>query len=390
MKFGIFLIVLASFLWSQSTDEAIRDKQNSIKSNEKLEIQLNKKLEELASDIVKGEESIKNLQKEIGGLSSEVEKLKASAQNENSELERLTLQNKELIKEQKDMEQRLIRIISQDFAYDLIAPEGFEESRDSIVAANVLKSLNLVMKDEFNELAKSYENTINLIKNQESKIEGIRENLKEYTSKQNSLKRLQTKQENGIKELKRDEEIYHKKLAKLKQQQDELRKTLEQLKILQKEAPVKEAKPGKTNVKQLGSSYQESSVKRYKGQRTIAPLDDFVVKQKFGDYVDPIYKIKIFNESVVLRSKTLDAKVKNVLDGKVVFAKETQILEKVVIVENQDGIHTIYAHLDKISPSIKVGSVVKKGYVLGRVKQDLTFEVTQKNYHIDPLEMIKF
>ena len=59
-----------------------------------------------------------------------------------------------------------------------------------------------------------------------------------------------------------------------------------------------------------------------------------------------------------------------------------------LIIENENGIHTIYAHLSQIAPTVKVGSVVQKGYVIGRVRNDLTFEVTQRNYHIDPLEMI--
>jgi len=53
-----------------------------------------------------------------------------------------------------------------------------------------------------------------------------------------------------------------------------------------------------------------------------------------------------------------------------------------------DEIHTIYAHLSKIAPTIQVGQKIKKGYVIGRVDNDLTFEVTQKNFHIDPLELI--
>uniref|UniRef100_UPI00263A1100 murein hydrolase activator EnvC family protein n=1 Tax=uncultured Campylobacter sp. TaxID=218934 RepID=UPI00263A1100 len=103
---------------------------------------------------------------------------------------------------------------------------------------------------------------------------------------------------------------------------------------------------------------------------------------------DPIYNIKIFNESVVLSANSADAKVKSVFNGKVVFAKETAMLDKVVIIENPNGIHTIYAHLSQIAPTVKVGAKVQKGYVIGRVQRDLTFEVTQKNYHIDPLELI--
>lgn len=147
---------------------------------------------------------------------------------------------------------------------------------------------------------------------------------------------------------------------------------------------------GKLTVRQIGSSYQNSRVKKYKGRKTISPLDSFTVKRKFGSYIDPIYKMKIFNESVILTSKTKNAKVKNVLNGKVIYAKDTAVLDKVVIVENSYGIHTIYAHLSKIAPTIKVGKKIKKGYVIGRVKDDLSFEVTQKSYHINPLELIRY
>jgi len=143
-------------------------------------------------------------------------------------------------------------------------------------------------------------------------------------------------------------------------------------------------------VRQIGSSYQNSRVKKYKGKKTIAPLDSFTIKRKFGRYTDPIYKIKIFNESVILTSKIKNAKVKNVLNGKVVYAKNTAVLDRVVIVENSYGIHTIYAHLSKIAPTIKVGKKIKKGYVIGRVEKDLSFEVTQKSYHINPLELIRY
>jgi len=141
-------------------------------------------------------------------------------------------------------------------------------------------------------------------------------------------------------------------------------------------------------VRQLGSSYQGSNIKRYTGKKTIAPLDNFSVKQEFGNYTDPIYQIKLFNENVILHSKNSDAVVKSVLNGKIVFAKETNLLQRVVIVEHSNGLHTIYAHLDKIAPTVKVGKNVKKGEILGRVKNDLTFEVTQEKFHINPLELI--
>ncbi|MDA3048312.1 MULTISPECIES: murein hydrolase activator EnvC family protein [unclassified Campylobacter] len=143
-----------------------------------------------------------------------------------------------------------------------------------------------------------------------------------------------------------------------------------------------------TKVKQYGSSYQSSRVKKYTGAKTSAPLDGAYVKRKFGNYSDPVYNIKLFNENIVLGSKSGDTQVKAVLAGKVVFAKETAVLDKVVIIEHAGGIHTIYAHLNQIPNTVRVGSSVKKGYTIGRISSDLTFEVTQQNYHINPLDLI--
>lgn len=395
MKFLLFITLIFCTLFASNVSEKIKDQKNSINSAKKLENQINKKLEELAKDIIAGNKDVQNTAKQISELSKQVEALEDSAHSANVELDKLTSQNGELIKSQKDMELRMIKIISEDFAYDLIAPNDYSESQDSIIATEILLNLNSVMNSEFKKLAQDYEKTTNLIKSQSKKIESIKFDLREFRQKQTSLKALQTKQKKNLEILNQDKVIYSKKLNDIKKQQNEMRKTLESLQILAakpKEEPKEQTQTKNTvksdDVRMIGSSYQAGNVKRYKGAKTIAPLDKFSVKQKFGDYVDPVYNIKIFNESVVLRSDTTDARVKNVLAGTIVFAKQTPILDKVVIVENSNGIHTIYAHLDKIAPTIKVGQKIKKGYVIGRVKQDLTFEVTQKNYHINPLELI--
>ena len=395
MKFLLFITLIFCTLFASNVSEKIKDQKNSINSAKKLENQINKKLEELAKDIIAGNKDVQNTAKQISELSKQVEALEDSAHSANVELDKLTSQNGELIKSQKDMELRMIKIISEDFAYDLIAPNDYSESQDSIIATEILLNLNSVMNSEFKKLAQDYEKTTNLIKSQSKKIESIKFDLREFRQKQASLKALQTKQKKNLEILNQDKAIYSKKLNDIKKQQNEMRKTLESLQILAakpKEEPKEQTQTKNTvksdDVRMIGSSYQAGNVKQYKGAKTIAPLDKFSVKQKFGDYVDPVYNIKIFNESVVLRSDTTDARVKNVLAGTIVFAKQTPILDKVVIVENSNGIHTIYAHLDKIAPTIKVGQKIKKGYVIGRVKQDLTFEVTQKNYHINPLELI--
>lgn len=381
-----FLLIFLCFgiVFGANVQDKIKNQQNTIKSNQRLEVKINKKLDDLANDIIKGEKNIQKTNSQIEDLRAQVKKLESRASSANVELNKLTKQNNELIKNQKQMEMRLIKIISEDFAYDLIAPKDFKESQESIIADEILSRLSTSIRDEFARLAKNYTMTSDLIEIQSKKINSIKSDLRDFKTKQARLSSLQTKQQNSLSNLKKDKDNYTAQLRKIQAQQIELRKTLEDLQIVAKNA---RAKKQQESVKELQTDYK-MSVKRYNGPKTIAPLDEFSIKQKFGDYIDPIYKIKIFNQSVVLRSNEPNARVKSVLPGKVVFAKDTAVLEKVVIVENENGIHTIYAHLSKIAPTIKVGSQIKKGYIIGRVEQDLTFEVTQRNYHINPMDLI--
>lgn len=369
---------------------AINEKTKSLEENKRVQEQLNKKLEDLASDILKGEKSLKDLSLQIESLNSQTSKLEASAKAQNQELNALTSQNEVLLKSKSKMEAKLISLMAKDFAYDLPIPQGYIESEESFMVFEILGSLNKVLNEEIFKISKDYEGVSRLIDDKQAQIKKINDNLKDYNAQLAKLQSLKQKQINEINKQKTDKVIYAKKLDDLQAQQEELRKTLNQLKIINNKENSNDTKIVKNNqrIRQLGSSYQGGSVKHYIGKKTIAPLDSFIVKQKFGNYVDPIYNLKIFNENVVLRSNKSDAIVKNVLDGKIVFAKDTSMLARVVIVEHGNGIHTIYAHLDKIAPNIKVGKNIKKGAVVGRVKNDLTFEVTQKNFHINPLELI--
>ena len=416
MIFRTFLLILAvcaTLFAAGTTANKTQSTKQNLKTKAEQEKKLNKKLDELAKSILSGEENVKTTAEQISALSVQVKELESSAKAADASLNTLIAQNKDLVAEQKRIEASLLAIISKRFAYDLIVPKNYIESEESIISAEILNSLTKDSQNQVNKIAKDYSKTINSIKSQTDKISAIKLDLAEFRSKQNKLIALQTKQKKDLAQLKSDKDSYEKELSAIQADQEELRKTLEKLAIIakneeeekaraQQKAKLEEAKKAKNNeklasqsqktakndVRQVGSSYQMSQVKRYTGAKTIAPLEKFTLKQAFGDYTDPIYKIKIFNESVVLRSALSDAVVKNVLDGKVVFAKETSLLQKVVIVENKDGIHTIYAHLSKIAPTIKVGSRLKKGYVIGRVERDLTFEVTQKNYHINPMELI--
>jgi len=90
-----------------------------------------------------------------------------------------------------------------------------------------------------------------------------------------------------------------------------------------------------------------------------------------------------------MRTKKPNSIVRNIMNGKVVFAKEVASLGKTVIVKHQGSLHTIYANLSKIAPGIKAGQYVRSNTAIGRIEKELKFEVTMDNIPINPIELIR-
>jgi len=144
-----------------------------------------------------------------------------------------------------------------------------------------------------------------------------------------------------------------------------------------------------TTNQKLNIVKKKQEVAIYSGDKTISPLKGAIVLKSFGKYVDPVYDIKIFNDNVILKSTTNPHNVYNVLDGKVVFAGKSSMLGKVIVMAHKDRLHTVYAGLDKIAPTIRVGTKIGQGYVIGKLKGKLIFQVTQDEKYVDPLSLIK-
>ncbi len=403
IKIAISLLVVLQFGFSADTDKKIKQQSNYLKSKDRLERRISKKLQDVANEIIKQTKDIAILKERIDNLNEIITENEKSIAQKKRNLEDLIKNNKELMAQKKELEHRIIKIIAEEFAYYLVTDKNYIDTKDAILIDEVLEKMDIILKKEFKILAKNYKKINNNISKHQQEIESIQRDLANFLKQKQRLLSLKKEREEALKRLNEKKAAYKKRLQRVEIEKKSIRATLEKLKILKKAEELeakrqaemqrrlknKRLKNQKLSVRQIGSSYQTSRVKKYRGKKTIPPLDDFYVKRKFGNYTDPIYNMKIFNESVILTSKKKDAKVKSVLSGKVVFAKDTAVLDKVVIIENSGGIHTIYAHLKQIAPTIKVGKRIKKGYVIGRVDRDLTFEVTQKNYHINPLELIK-
>ncbi len=392
--FSTFILFSAFYLpLFANVENKISQTQTEIKKQKLNEKKISIKLDEIAKEIAKEDKNLKSINRDILKTKQKIKEQNRKTKIKKGELKKIENLYKELSKREKDVNKKITEILSKQIMIEMISNGGDSDKNiDNIVSKELYKSYANILKDKFSKTKKRYiklRKNITIVKNELDKIKNrlkiLRDEIKKYD-------KLKSKKAKSLKRLDEQKGAYLKRLNRSKNEREFLGKTLKKLNITKKDREktvIRTSQRSDTSVRQIGSSYQASALVKYRGKKTISPLENYTIAQNFGTYTDPIYKMKIFNEAVILRSKNKNARVKNVLDGKVIYADKTSMLEHVVIVKNRNNMHTIFAHLSKIAPTIKVGKKVPKGYVLGRVARELTFEVTQNDKHINPMRLIK-
>jgi len=389
----------------ESTKQNINNAKNQIKL-------IDGKLTELSKDYVFTEEEYKQITKEV-------------------QLYEMAL--KKVSEELEKKHNALIVLSAEQLSLGVAIKQVGDATKGSVISAEFYEKQKLFNQKKIANL----ENDIlklDKIKKQRLQNAQNAQNTLVFIKKQRQTFTIQkTNQEKEIIALNKQEEKYKKDLDSIAKRQDELRSTLVKLNILranevaqaqkrakeQREAIALEVarkkklrseiaqakeiekKTGKKvdmsklasskqsdSVKQINSSYKAIATSTYSGGKTISPIAGASVIKRFGTYEDPVYKIKIFNESITLQAPSNDSPVVSVLDGKVVYAGNSSMLGKVVVIAHAGNIHTVYAGLSKIPSSITAGRAVSKGYTIGKVSRRLIFEATKNSRQIDPLQLI--
>lgn len=403
MKFPFSLVLLpllAASLYAAKIDEKIQHTSKQLNETKQTYSSLNSKLEATASKIIQQKQIIGTQQEKISTLVEQLQSKESVYQSNKMTLKGLETQQTLLTKTQNDIEQRLVFAIARNTSISLLVNDDRAKEADAIITEEALKLHLKQINQEIKELNALFVANNEKIAGLSSQTTVLKKSIAIIDQEKNKV--IETKKENekAIAKLEQEKKLYKKSLDKILNQQRSLQNTLANLNIIKRESlkpkkvPVLAtkkpgSKPVPEDVKQAVAEYSPSNVAKYSGERTISPLDGYSVTKSFGPYTDPVYGIKIFNDSVSLRPNDSDAKVKSVLNGKVIFAKTTAMLENVVIIEHDNGLHTIYAHLDKIAPTVEVGKRLKQGSIIGRVGRELMFQVTQRNAHIDPLQVIR-
>jgi len=395
--FLLFFLLFNSVSAKQDVNREIKKTSKKIKSFNQKYSTLNKKMSKTAKAIKKSERELSQQKKKMQELSAKLESSQSNYEVNRKEL--MQLKDKQLLLQGKQglIEKELINALARNISINSLVKDKYTVTTESIITEEILQALNKETQRKIEHLEQEHISNAKTINSYQSRTNKLQVDIQKIDKNRAELLRITKENKSSIAKMQKDKKRYKHSIDKLLAQKRALSNTLARLNIIKIKESQKvntykttRTKKGSTaKVTKKGSSYQRVKSKRYRGKKTIAPLSGYRLVKKFGPYTDPIYKIKIYNESVSLQPTRRNAKVRTVLNGKVILAKNTQLLDNVVIIKHANGLHTIYAHLDQIAPTIKKGKKVKKGATIGRVNHELTFEVTQDSYHINPMTLIK-
>ena len=397
----ILITLLSTGLYAAKIDSKIKLTSSKLDQVKQTYTSLNTKLEATANKILQQKQVVGIQQEKINTLVTELNSKETVYQSNKSNLHSLETQQNQLIKTQNDIEQKLVFAIARNTSISLLINDDRAKEANAIITEEALKLYLKQINQEIKELNTIFGENATKISALSSQTTLLKQSIAVIDKQKQNVLATKKQNEQAITGLEKEKEAYKRSLGRILNQQKSLQNTLASLNIIKLEEmkpkkappPLATVKPGAKalpeGAREAISSYQASKTSNYSGERTFAPLDGYVVTKRFGPYTDPVYGIKIYNESISMRPTESDAKVKAVFNGKVIFAKATAMLDNVVIIEHDNGLHTIYAHMDKIAPTISVGQRLKQGSIVGRVGRELLFQVTQRNAHIDPLQVIR-
>lgn len=380
-------LVITLGLGAVSIDQKIEQKQKELSSTKVEYDKMDDKLSSVAKKILDAKSKQKKLDQKLATLEDRIKKsqgeyenLKEKQKEVEGELAKLTVN----IAEKKE---KFVALVADKFSMALALEEMDQQTSESVM----LQEIYSVYAKENDRAITLLKEEIDKLKTKESyfteKQADIQKTLKQYKQERDEYQEKKGQQNQLINELARDQAIYKKRFDKIRESRRSLQNKLSQLKIV-KQNQQEEAK-AKKEAQQRAVSESATQVASYTGGKTISPMSGSILIKKFGSYIDPIYKFKIFNKSITLKAPYKGSKVKSVLDGKIVFAEDSGgMLGKVVIIEHANRLHTIYAKLSRLAPGIHVGKRVGKGTVIGKVNSTLMFEVTKNNKHMNPLKLI--
>ena len=377
---------------NSNIDKKIQTNKEKLVSTDDKKETTNLKIKELAEKIESQNSNITGIESEIKQINSDIDNHQKLLEEAKNKLDDLKSKSTDLIKEKTSNEEQIVDTIIEEFSVSIALKLASEDSLQELIDNEIYTLLSQNSKDKVTRLNTNYSALYANAKNNQKDIEKISSYIEDRQKTKDKLTELKQKHSSSLANLEEQHKSYQEELNKVAKEQESLKSLLSELNILkaaetkkseaeaderrkklqdlltQKKTSPKDdsskedvetdnsssledasssevrnqrfAKNLNLDVKKIGSSTDGVTIVKYKGEKTIAPLKSFKVVKNFGTYFDPVYKIKLFNESITLKSDEDQAKVLCVLNGKVVYAKKgAGMLQNVVIIQHEDGLH---------------------------------------------------
>jgi len=450
MKILLFFFLLFFFVEASVKDieKKINNNKKEFKDIASKKKNINNNISSLAKKINEEEEAYKKIVSVLDSTNTQLILNKMKLSSAKKRVEKLQKESGKLTKIREKIEKDVVDFVIERYAMSMGIEQANKESLKDVIGKEVYTLVFDNNRQEILDININYLKVNNHIRENEKRINDLNKYLEEQGKVKERYKDLELTYEKKLENLKKQHKKYQQNLQQIVNKQNKITDLLGSLNILKKEEIKKEelrikkakalerrkeaarkkaevAKQAKlaklkksvkkdvdipaektkqikfkkkkelendinVEVRKIGSSAKGIKISKYNGVKTIAPLKSYKVVKKFGKYYDDVYKMELFNESVSLKTKIPNAKVLSVFKGQIVYAKQNSgLLANVVIVKHSNSLHTIYSHLDQISPTLKVGKWIPKGYVVGRVSDTLEFQATKDSKYINPMRLIK-
>ncbi len=409
LALSIFVILNAKTKPSELFNQ-IKESKHTLVKTQKEKIVTNRQLQAIANKIKKLNKEIEKYDKKIYELNGILGNANKKYQESMAEIKGIDNIVKALDKDIEQKTKEFAHKVSKQLGGVVAQNRTAQKDEKSVVLKEVFDRYKNYNQQELLKLSRNIEQKNALRKNLLKRRDDIAKSIKDVNKQKKLYEKQKAEKKKLLKKLAVEEKLYSKKLRDIFRRQTVIRLTLTKLNLLQEET-AKESKRRErelkkriralkklrhsggsvavvNGVKQYGSSFSNDNIYKYRGAKTISPLKSAKVIKRFGSFIDPIYKIKSHSDSVTLISKARDRRVYNVMNGEVSYIGQNSMLGKLIVIKHSNGLHTIYADLNKFSPFLKVGSKVKKGTVIGKVKRKLIFEATKNGKFINPTRLI--
>jgi septal ring factor EnvC (AmiA/AmiB activator) len=407
MKGILSFLIFFTFLGASSVDTKIKSNKKQLTAKKVEYKKMDRELSIIAKKILTAKKEQKKLNNKLGLLEKNIKNNEKKYSNLKKKNQVLSTNLSKVSASTANKQEKFVALVSKKFSMALALEELKQPTRESVMMQEVYE----VYAQKNNLAIEALKKEIKILEDKKSKLTikalGVQLSIDKYTNERIEYQEKKNKKVEIIAELARDKEIYKKRFNKIKASRRSLEKKLARLRIIKEdeESVIRAKKLEEENRIALAQAVRENrsmvasnpiagvtmtQVSNYNGGKTISPLKGSRLIKKFGSYIDPIYKFKIFNKSITLKAPHVGSKVRSVLKGKIVFAENSGgMLGKVVIMEHANGIHTIYAKLSRLAPGVHVGKQLSIGATIGKVDKSLMFEVTKNNKHMNPLKLIR-